>query len=168
MTRLVVRYHGKLLGFFNRRTSNRWDAEELTQEVYCKIMNSDYGAAVVDDFPEPYVFTIAWSVLHDSSRRDRVRKRDRHVEYEEADEQQTISPETRLHSEQRYAKFLRVLEGLSPQTRAIFLLNRYEGLTSTQLAECFSISVSAVEKHMMKALSRIKESLLDSSWKDLS
>lgn len=168
MTKLVTRYHFKLMIFFNRRTSNHWDAEELTQEVYCKIMNGNYGDAVVDDFPEPYIFTIAWSVLHDSFRRDQVRKRDKHVMYEEADEQQTISPDKRLHSEQRYAKFVTVLESLSPQTRAIFLLNRYEGLTASQLAECFSISVSAVEKHMMKALSRIKEELMDSSWMEIS
>lgn len=159
MTRLVAQYHGKLMVFFYRRTSNRWDAEELTQEVYCKIMNSSYGEDIVDDFPEPYIFTIAWSVLRDSSRRDRVRKRDKHVEYEDGLEKQTLCPEKRFHSQERYARFQDVLKELTPQTRAVFLLNRYEGLTSTQLSHCLDISVSAVEKHMMKALSRLKEAL---------
>jgi RNA polymerase sigma factor (sigma-70 family) len=161
MKRLVADYQSMLLHFFSQRCKNFWDAEELTQEVYCKILKRKDMS--VDDYTKPYIFTIAWSVLRDKLRRDRVRQRDMHKTYDDVMESQDnanqISPEQTVGGDQLYNKFLTALDELSPKTRAVFILNRYEGLTYRQIADDYGISVSAVEKHMMRALQQLKGSL---------
>lgn len=51
------------------------------------------------------------------------------------------------------------LEKLSPRTKEIFLLSRYEGLKNREIAEQQQISVKAVEFHINKALKRLKSDL---------
>ncbi|TQV68002.1 RNA polymerase sigma factor [Exilibacterium tricleocarpae] len=155
MRKLVAQYRGALLSFFNRREQSPWDAEELTQEVFCKILKSSHEP--VDPYPESYLYTVAWSVLKDKSRRDRVRLRNQHVSFDEAYAKgDQVSPELTLSSDQLYARFLQALDSMSPSVRTVFVLNRYEGLSYSQIAKRCGISVSAVEKHMMKALVQLK------------
>ncbi len=158
MNRLFTQYREPLLRFFSRHAQNAWDAEELTQEVFCKILKRDRGVA--DQYPESHVYTIAWSVLRDRARRDKVRQRGNHVEFDEVTGNAASLPlEQQLASEQQYQRFLACLEALKPKTRNIFLLSRYEGMTYTEIADHYGLSVSAVEKHMIKALTEIKKSL---------
>ena len=48
-----------------------------------------------------------------------------------------------------------VLDELAPRTREMFLLNRLDGLSYTQLAARYGVTVSAVEKQMMKAIAHL-------------
>jgi len=45
---------------------------------------------------------------------------------------------------------------LPPETREIFLLNREDGLTYTQIAARYALSVKAVERHMVRALNHLR------------
>ena len=54
------------------------------------------------------------------------------------------------------------MEGLSERTRDIFILARIEHMHQRDIAKLFGISVSAVEKHVMKALSQIGKRLVRS------
>ncbi len=161
MKALVDQYQGALLGFFIRRSRNSWDAEELTQEVFCKILRRQ--DIEYSDYTDAYIFTIAWSVLRDRLRRERVRHSDLHIEFEEElIEEDIISPDESLRGEQLYAVYIKLLDSLSPRVREVFILSRYECLTYGQIAVRCKISMSAVEKYMMIALKRMKEMLKES------
>lgn len=139
-----------------RRSRSVWDAEELTQEVFCKILKRDDIAH--SEYTEPYIFTIAWSVLRDRSRRETVRHSNRHVAYDQEFEQENReSPELILNGDELYQRFLNVLNNLSPRVREVFVLSRYEGMSYAEIAKHCDISISGVEKHMMKALLQMKE-----------
>ena len=158
MKALVDQYQRTLLGFFIRRSRNSWDAEELTQEVFCKILRREDIAH--SEYTDANIFTIAWSVLRDRLRRERVRQNDMHIEYEEElAEEDIVSPDETLKGEQLYAIYMALLESLSPRVREVFILSRYECLTYGQIAIRCEISLSAVEKYMMIALKRMKEML---------
>ena len=62
-----------------------------------------------------------------------------------------------------FGRFLRKssLDELPPRTSRAFLLQRYEGLTYSAIAKQLGISVSAVEKHMMRALLHLQARLAD-------
>ena len=49
-------------------------------------------------------------------------------------------------------KVAAVLDGVGSRTREIFLMHRVEGCGCSQIAERFGVSVSAVEKHIAKAV----------------
>lgn len=158
MKKLVAQYQDTLLSFFNKRSQNAWDAEELTQEVFYKLLKcKDMGE---NQYPESYLYSVAWSVLRDKSRRDKVRQKDNHIEFNETYAREDLaSPEQVINSEQLYQQYVAALGELSPKVRAVFLLHRYEGLTYAEIAAHCDITVSAVEKHMMKALTRMKKFL---------
>jgi RNA polymerase sigma-70 factor (ECF subfamily) len=44
------------------------------------------------------------------------------------------------------------IEGLPTRTRDVFVLHRFEEMTCSGIAEQLGMSISAVEKHIMKAL----------------
>ena len=58
-------------------------------------------------------------------------------------------------------RFLEALDQLPPRCRQVFLLQRYDDLTYTSIAKRLSISVSAVEKHMMRALLHFQAQLAE-------
>lgn len=158
MKKLIAPYHGKLLRFFDKYSRSSWDAEELAQEVFCKMLKRNDLSE--EQYPDSHLYTIAWSVLRDRARRERVRQKDMHVDYDEvAAEEGGFSPEQIVDGEQQYALFLATLNELPAKTRDVFLLSRYEGLTYTQIADHYGLSISSVEKHMMKALAQIKKTL---------
>jgi RNA polymerase sigma factor (sigma-70 family) len=49
------------------------------------------------------------------------------------------------------------LDRLSPRRREVFVLNRIEGYSFTQIAERLGITLSAVEKHAAKALLLVRD-----------
>lgn len=61
-------------------------------------------------------------------------------------------PDEVLETNQRLARVRTGLNELSPRTREIFLMHRFDGLKYVEIAETLSISVSAVEKHMARAM----------------
>ena len=65
------------------------------------------------------------------------------------------SPERVLSSEQELHAVVEALASLSERTRDVFLLFRLEQMKHGQIAEMFGISVSAVEKHVSKAVAHL-------------
>ena len=64
-------------------------------------------------------------------------------------------------SRERLERLLSALDELSPRCRQVFLLQRYEGMTYTAIARQLQVSVSAVEKHMMRALLHLQARLAE-------
>ncbi|ESQ74270.1 hypothetical protein ABAC402_14990 [Asticcacaulis sp. AC402] len=53
------------------------------------------------------------------------------------------------------SNLLLALEDMPPRRREILLLNRLDGLSYSQLAVRYGVTVSAIEKQMMKAIAHI-------------
>ena len=100
-----------------------------------------------------FIFQTATNVLLDRRRRETARRSSAHCELQEAlhplDER---SPDRILQAKQEAKVALEALGQLSPRTRAAFMLIRFEGLSYKAAAAQLGSSVSAVEKHVIKAL----------------
>src|SRR5262249_16307963 len=66
-----------------------------------------------------------------------------------------MSPERVLGYEQELERVLAALQQLPERTRDVLLLTRLELMRQTEVAEMFAISVSAVEKHIARALAHL-------------
>jgi RNA polymerase sigma factor (sigma-70 family) len=64
---LGARFSGPLMKFFLRRLKDRSQAEDLTQEVFLKVIRASESEAIEN--AEKYVFTAAANLLHDHRRR---------------------------------------------------------------------------------------------------
>ena len=154
---LVSRYRRPLLRFFQRRSVGVEDAEDLTQEVFMRL--SQRFSRLHWGNPDGLVFTVAANALVDHERHQRSRQRGRHVEVDPALPADEPTAEAALAGRQRLAKLVAALDDLHPNARAVFVLCRFENLTQAEAAARLNLSLSAVEKHMMNALTRLRDAL---------
>jgi len=133
-----------------RNGRSRDDAEDLIQEAFLRLHVYCQNAAV-----RRQGAFLARTVLNLSI--DLHRKERRELYCEEPLESLALvdlrpTPEEDLAAQQRMARAAAVLDALNPRTREIFLMHRVEGYGCAHIAAQFGISVSAVEKHIARAV----------------
>lgn len=145
-----------LMRFFLRRVRDRSEAEDLTQEVFARLIASSQTKEIGD--PQAFVFQIAMNLLRDRGRMAQRRGSahlaaiDPHrisaISHELVED---IHPERVLQGRADVAEVVRALEELSERTRDIYVLFRLENIKQGEIAALFGISRSTVEKEVMKA-----------------
>ncbi|WP_158549340.1 RNA polymerase sigma factor [Lysobacter silvisoli] len=157
----VQRLRPALLRYFRRHLAQQAeDAEDLAQETLVRLAR----AQVQPDNAEAYALRIASNLLRDRYRRDRSHHAERHEPLDAGlDELPSEEPGSDhvYASKERLERLLSALDELSPRCRQVFLLQRYEGMTYTAIARQLQVSVSAVEKHMMRALLHLQARLAE-------
>lgn len=157
LLKLGLRRRVALRSFFLRRARPD-EADDLVQEVFLRLHKRSPGPAVKS--LDSYLFETASNVLVDQARRDTTRRRSEHCElsniHHPVDER---SPERVLRGRQEIAAALEALNELPARTREVFALVRFEGHSYKLIADRLGVSVSAVEKHMIKAMRHVGERL---------
>ena len=160
-TQLVARFRSPLMSFFLRRAHNREDAEDLTQEVFMRILRRDETVPVQN--PEIYIFRIAANLLRDRARKATTHRAADHASLDAVDADladngkhdpsliEDRGPERVLLSQEALIEAVRTLGELGDRTRDIFLLFRLENMRHREIAALYGITVSTVEKHIAKA-----------------
>ena len=154
-------FRGPLVAYFMKRVNSRNEAEDLTQEVFVRLLNhpdKNNGQTI-----EGYVFTIAANLLRDRAKSVATAQRKRIQSLDVLDEKDTFSaslvedrnPERVLVGRQTIQDVLDALTELGERTRDIFILARLENVGHREIATMYGISVSAVEKMMMKAMAHL-------------
>jgi RNA polymerase sigma factor (sigma-70 family) len=141
---------GRLRRFVRGRVATREDAEDVIQDAYLRVLR--YSAEHVVESQERLLFSAVKNLVVDSRRRRSVRVRTA-TDYAvlEACTQSWPDADEVLYASQRLNKVELAIAQLPPRCREVFLLNRLDGLSYTQVASHLGISVSAVEKHMARA-----------------
>jgi RNA polymerase sigma factor (sigma-70 family) len=154
-------FRAPLLSYFTKRVRSRSEAEDLTQEVFVRLLHHPdrkNGQSLTG-----YVFTIAANLLRDRAKSPAT-ARQRQCQSldvlgtEDAFSQTLIehrSPERILAGRQTVHDVLAALAELGERTRDIFILARLENMQHREIAALYGISVSAVEKVMMKAMAHL-------------
>jgi RNA polymerase sigma factor (sigma-70 family) len=153
-----------LTRFLAARLRNSAIAEELVQELWVKVSKIEPSEPI--DNPEGYLFTMAGRLALDNIRqRQRRARRD-----EKWTDESTVKTggfatsteedgETRLLRAERIAQVRAAIETLPPKSRKAFVLHRMQGMPHKQVAAELGISVSTVEKHIIKAMRTLSEIL---------
>lgn len=159
--KLVARFRRPLLSFFLRRVDEPDEAEDLTQEVFLRIVRREETVPLEN--PETYIFRIAANLLRDRARRSASRHL---VEHDSLDAPTTemgrvgplvrnliedLGPERVLLSQESLTEVMQALDELGGRTRDIFLLCRLDKMKQRDIALLYGMTVSAVEKHIAKA-----------------
>ncbi len=140
-----------LTNFFRRRVRNEADIDDLVQDVFARIVARDGGEPVEN--LDAYVLRTASSVIADAARRRAVRRADLHVPFDsDLHSGEEFDPERVLSGRQDLDAAAAALLALPERTRTVFILRRLEGYRYREIADHLGISVSAVEKHLVRAL----------------
>ncbi len=155
--RLYARFRRPLLAYFQRRVGDRAEAEDLTQDVFVRLL----GVASLDrvENVDAFVFKVAGNLLHD---RHRAAMRQHWHDNSPIDEEtigelaqefvEERGPERVLLGKEALAIALEALNELGERTRNIFVLSRLEKMKQRDIAVLYGITPSTVEKHVMKAM----------------
>jgi RNA polymerase sigma factor (sigma-70 family) len=141
------------MSFFLRRVNNHAEAEDLTQEVFAKLLGRTDETI---DSPDSYVFQTAANLLRDRARRAQVRRAySEAVSVTEGLGVELLDPHRIAAGRDDLAALRRGLMTLPERTRTIFVLYRIENLSLDDIAVAFGISKSAVKQHVMKAMASL-------------
>jgi RNA polymerase sigma-70 factor (ECF subfamily) len=139
-----------LARYFARRLRNASDVDDLVQEVFARVVSRDSTTPI--GHLGKYLHQTAASVLADYARRRSARRAEAHVPFDPALHGETdFDPERIVAGKQDVATATAALLSLPERTRRIFLLRRLDGVPAREVADRLGISVSAVEKHMVRA-----------------
>jgi RNA polymerase sigma factor (sigma-70 family) len=155
----VRRYSDVLRRFFQKRILEWADIDDLVQEVFMRLARR--GISDIDNV-EGYMFQAAANVLRDRFRYRAAKRVGSSDQLDESfAEDAAFSPERVLLGREAVEQMTLVLQELPERTQAIFVLSRFEDLCNSEVATRLGISVSAVEKHLVRALARLSERLKD-------
>ncbi|MDB5581676.1 MAG: polymerase subunit sigma-24 [Bradyrhizobium sp.] len=154
--RLYAEFRAPLIRFFLRRVRDPADAEDLTQDVFSRLLRQQDSEGVADI--SGFIFQIAINLLRDRARRAQVRNEamlsDVHpgrVDEIAAEFVEDRDPERVLLAREGVGQVVRVLAELSERTRDIYVLFRLEKMKQRDIATLYGISQSTVEKEVMRA-----------------
>ena len=162
--RLFQRYAAPLLRFTGRILGDPSEAEEVTQDVFLKLMvRADQydGRAPVAS----WLFAIATNACRDRLRRS-VRRPSVALEAVPEVREPGPSADERLAQRQRREAVRRALSELSLEQREALVLARYHGMPYAEIARALDISEGAVKTRIFRAMETLKDHFSegDSSW----
>jgi RNA polymerase sigma factor (sigma-70 family) len=154
LVQLDRRFRPALMAFFCRRLRNHAEAEDLTQEVFARLMSLPPGQLTDAD---AYIFQMAANLLRDRSRREKIRGEHRSaVMASEDHDVEPLDPVRVLVAREALGQVASALKEVPERTRTIFILYRLEAMKKRDIADAYGISVSAVDKHLMKAMAHVQ------------
>ncbi len=143
------RFRQQLWGFFFRRTRSSSDADDLVQEVFCRLSRADQGNIIK---PGNYIFAVAANLLRDHHRKaTQAPSMDAEIHDVLQEAGVAFDPERILLGRDQLDRLEAILAEMPERTRAILLLHRLENMKQREIADHFGISASAVEKHLARA-----------------
>jgi RNA polymerase sigma-70 factor (ECF subfamily) len=148
--------------YFRTRIGDTAEVDDLVQEVFTRIVARQSQEPV--EHLTGYVFQIAASVFADRGRRRVARRTSAHVVFDlERHAGEDFDPHRILSGKEDLEVVTAALLSLPERTRRIFVLLRLEKRRYREVAVHLGISVSAVEKHMVRALAHLSAALGDQS-----
>jgi RNA polymerase sigma-70 factor (ECF subfamily) len=158
LTHLYLSHIAALRGFLAARVGCRETAGELAHESFVRLMTRQGGESLLD--PRAFLFRIAENLAIDHWRANPVRPE----QFSDIAEHEHLvseapGPERHATARQQLERLRRVVEGLPPRCRCIFVRHKFDGLTQAAIAAELDISLNAVEKHLIRALVRLRQCL---------
>ena len=164
---LMKRYKGQIYAYLLRSVKNYEDAEELTIEVFFKAYRA------LDTWkPQARFSTWLYKIAHNLSI-DFHRAQSRRQTYSLDDEELSIdeptavdlwsNPEWEIEEKDRHRVIREAMDQLSPKQKAVFMLNRYQGLQIKEITEVLGMAEGTVKIHLHRAVRKL-QTLLQPLW----
>ena len=153
----VARHFGVLRRFFARR-AHAADVDDLVQDVALRMETRRADSPIQN--VEGYLFQVANSVLTDRARHDATRCRHHHNSLEDMHHPvEVLSPQRVAEGREQVRRLVAALDTLPERARQAFVLHRFEEMSYQAIARHMGVSVSAIEKHIARAVRQLAEAI---------
>ncbi|ALJ00892.1 RNA polymerase sigma-70 factor [Rufibacter tibetensis] len=158
METLFKQYYTLLCRTAVRFTKDTESAEDLVQEVFCKIWQNREVLEVTTSYKAYLVRSVTNQALNYIEKQKRLVLAEDTTPFESS-----LSANTTMEliaGTEMEGRIQQALEALPPQCRLIFEMSRFEELTYKEIADTLQLSPKTVENQMGKALRILREHLL--------
>ena len=155
---LYREHNGWLHSWLRRRLNCTHQAADLAQDAFVRLLAKNETVALRE--PRAYLTTIAHGLVVDHWRRKALEQ----AYLEELairHDAHAPSPEERALAVEALIEITRLLDGLTPRVREIFLLSQLDGLTYSAIGKQLGVSVNVVQKAMIRATAHCYKALYD-------
>lgn len=169
---IVLRYQNRLVSVLEHLVSDRDQAEDLAQDVFLRVYRSRKNYQPTAKF-STWLFTIANNVAM-NARRSKSRRKEVHLEgnhhnNQESGAQLTLENLSQVSSGQMPARqldkaemrdiILLALDGLNERQRMAVLLNKFEDMSYSDIADVMEMSPQAIKSLLSRARMNLREVL---------
>ena len=151
---LFKRFYKPLRAYAFRFVNDKDLSEDIVQDVFYELWKRRESIRFEDESVKSYLFKAVYTHALNALDKKQQDVLDQYVSsYMQNSEQSLLLKE--LEEE-----IMSYINTLPPQCHKIFMLSRSYGLKNREIAEQLNISIKAVEKQISKALSGLKEYLI--------
>jgi RNA polymerase sigma factor (sigma-70 family) len=154
MALLFQRYHRPLFGFLYHMSGHQESSQDMVQSVFYRMLKSRQTFTGNGEF-KTWMYHIARNVLSDHFKKNR---RTAFSDISGLEEKMSADLRTEELVEKKMAvqALRKALTTLSPESREILVLSRFQELKGAEIAEILNISVGAVKVRIHRAISQLK------------
>jgi RNA polymerase sigma factor (sigma-70 family) len=160
MALLFQRYHRPLYGFLYHMTGQQASSEDMVQNVFYRMLKSRHTFTGEGEF-KTWMYHIARNVLSDHFRHHQRKG----IDLDVADLEEKVSGDASLFELVEKKLAVRALQkamaALSPDSREILVLSRFQELKGSEIAGILDISIGAVKVRIHRAISQLKTLYLE-------
>lgn len=129
-------------------------AEDIAQDAFLKVweMKDKINSSTVKQL----LYTISNNIFINSMKQKQVALR---FSNQLINNRHNESPEFMLELKEFDSKLQQAIGGLNEKNKVVFLMNRIDQMTYTEIAQNLEISVKAVEKRMKNALEHLRKKI---------
>lgn len=142
-------HRGWLETWLRRRMGNAWDAADLSQDTFMRVLSSAQPLADIQE-PRAYLLTVGKRLLSNFYTRRQLEKAYLQA-LAQLPEESVPSPEQRWLLLETLQALDELLDGLPRPVRRAFLWSQLEGLGYREIAECLQVSERTVKRYMAQA-----------------
>lgn len=155
----LLGHYDDVLRFVGTRVLCSQTASDVVQDTFARALEASARGNV--ERPRALLFRTARNVLVDRRRREQCWQR--HAPNLPAEPDLAACPHEQLERGERLERLRQAIDALPPKCREVFLLHRFSDMTYAQIAERTGVSVSTVEKHIIRALAACRAKLTDAA-----
>lgn len=156
LSELFLHHHREVLRFATRLVGDRESGEDVVQDAYLRLA-SRHVATI--SHPKAYL----WMTTRNSAIDFTVRKQKEwavRVDIETvSDGEAAVDPRQTYEARRHLATLAVLLNELPLACRQAFVMNKLEGYTHPEIARKLGISISMVEKHIVRALLHCRDTM---------
>ena len=152
MALLFQRYHRPLYGFLYHMTGQREISEDMVQNIFYRMLRSRHTFTGNGEF-KTWMYHLARNVLKDHWKKAGGSRPVAEWEDRITDE---VLVDEQLEKKMELEMLQKRIASLSPESREVLILSRYQDLKYAEIAEVLDLSVGAVKVRIHRAINQLK------------
>ena len=148
ITNSYKEYYQVILTYITYRITHRYEAEDLTQDVFVRLM--EYKRILCEDTVKHFIYTISRNIVTDYLRRYYKAREISSYLYDEASSCTNETEEIVLTNDISSLE-KKKLSTFPRQRKQIYYLTRFKGLSSVEIATRLNVGKRTVECHLFMA-----------------